>query len=203
MWQELAEKLPWHKTPEDKAKRSELWRQIDINENGLVSLAELDKAMQDVLKLPTLFDCKPVMMRAFNAAKDKVKSKSKHGKDYLERKEFRYLLKYLRIYYEYWVAFERIDTDGDRRVSYEEFLRAKILLERWNVDMSRPEEQWKECDSDGHGMVLFDEFCNWSIRKGLDLDDDDDADDATDSQGEIQPSGEDKSKQYLKDYAEK
>jgi len=53
------------------------------------------------------------MLRAFNAAKNRIKSKSKHGADYIEKKEYRYLLKYVRQYYEYWVAFDLIDLDGD------------------------------------------------------------------------------------------
>ena len=45
---------------------------MDINGNGLLSLAEVDKGMRDVIKLPTLFETKPVLIRAFSAAKNKV-----------------------------------------------------------------------------------------------------------------------------------
>lgn len=86
------------------------------------------------------------------------------------------MLKYLRIYYEYFVAFERVDLDGDRRISFTEFKMATSKLQKWQIDMTDPEQQWRECDADGKGMVLFDEFCNWAIRKNLDLDDDDDED---------------------------
>lgn len=44
--------------------------------------------------------------------------------------------------------------------------------------MSNPAKQWKQCDADGAGMVLFDEFSNWAITKSLDLDDDDDVEDS-------------------------
>ena len=50
-------------------------------------------------------------------------------------------------------------------------------MEKWGIDMSNQEAQWKECDKDGSGMILFDEFCEWAIKKNLDLDDDDDVDD--------------------------
>ena len=90
-------------------------------------------------------------MRAFMAAKTKVKSTSKYGDDYITKGEFRFLLKFLRQYYEYWVAFDRIDTDDDRRVSHKEFMMAKPQLERWGIDMSQPEKQWKEADRDGGG----------------------------------------------------
>ena len=56
-------------------------------------------------------------MRAFMSAKNKVKSKSKIGDDYVEKAEFRFLLKYLRQYYEYFMAFKAIDKGGDGRVS--------------------------------------------------------------------------------------
>ena len=56
-------------------------------------------------------------MRAFTSAKSKVKSSNSHGDDYVEKSEYRFLLKYLRMYYEYWVAFDLIDTDGDRRIT--------------------------------------------------------------------------------------
>ncbi len=43
--------------------------------------------------------------------------------------------------------------------------------------MSDPEKMWREVDQNGGGYVLFDEFCNWAIKKNLDLEDDDDEDD--------------------------
>lgn len=157
--------------------------QIDVNGNGLVSLAELDKGIRDIIRLPQIFDTKRVIMRAFNAAKAKGKSKNEYSDDYIEKGEYRILLKYIRMYYEYWVAFDLIDLDGDKRLTFKEFKCASPQLTNWGVDMSNPEAQWKICDSDGKGMVLFDEFCNFAIRSSLDLDDDDDA---TDSDLEVQ-----------------
>ncbi len=60
-------------------------------------------------------------MRAFQMAKKSVKSKSKHGVDYIERKEFRIFLQYLRQFFEYQEAFKRIDENNDQRISLEEF----------------------------------------------------------------------------------
>ena len=40
-----------------------------MNGNGYISLAEIDKGMRDVVVLPNLFAAKPVIMRAFMAAK--------------------------------------------------------------------------------------------------------------------------------------
>ena len=178
IWEELHDKLPWRLTEDQKQKRLEIWRLIDKNSNGMLSLAEVDLGMRDVIKLPALFALKPVLLRAFTAAKNKVKSASKKNKsdDYLSKAEFRILLKYLRNYYELWVAFDRIDTDDDRRVDHSEFLTAKPMLEKWGIDMSDPEKQWREADKDGNGHILFIEFCDWAIKRNLDLEDDDDDD---------------------------
>ena len=95
---------------------------MDVNGNGIMSLAEIDKGMRDVVELPMLFEFKPVLMRAFMAAKTMVKAQTDHDDDYVTKGEFRYLLKYLCQYYELWVAFDQVCTSNDRRVGYEEFL---------------------------------------------------------------------------------
>lgn len=77
-----------------------------MNGNGYLSLAEVDKGMRDAVQLPVLFEAKPVLMRAFMAAKTITKSKSPHGDDYITKgEEFRYMFKFLRQYYEFFVAF--------------------------------------------------------------------------------------------------
>jgi hypothetical protein len=96
IWAELNQKLPWHKTPEEYQMRLKIWSQFDVNGNGILSLAEVDKAMRDILRLPALFALKPVLIRAFYAAKDKVKSDKSYADDYISRGEFRILLKFLR-----------------------------------------------------------------------------------------------------------
>ena len=175
VWALLQEKLPYAKTDTDKEKRNEQWSKIDVNGNGYLSLAEVDKGMRDVLDLPLLFDIKPVLMRAFQAAKNVApSSSSSRGDDYIQRSEYRLLLQYLRQYYELWLAFAQIDSDSDRRISYQEFETTKDTLAQWGIDMSDPEAQWKECDKNGGGMVLFAEFCDWAIHKNLDLEGDDD-----------------------------
>lgn len=175
VWAELKEKLPFEKTEESKQKRIAQWQKIDVNGNGYLSLAEIDKAMRDDIGLPVLFDLKPVLMRAFQAAKSVAPSSgNKADDDFIQKREYRLLLQYLRQYYEYWLAFERVDKDGDRRISLDEFLQGKDSMAKWGIDMSDPEAQFKECDKNGGGMVLFSEFCDWAIKKNLDLEDDHD-----------------------------
>lgn len=115
--EEIKAKLPIGNNPEDEQKRLQYWSYIDVNNNGYLSLAEVDKGLRDVVKLPTLFALKPVIIRAFNAAKNKLKATNPHGDDYVSKAEFKFLILYLRQYYEYWQAFDVIDSSNDRRVT--------------------------------------------------------------------------------------
>jgi len=44
-------------------------RKFDPNGNGYLSLAEIDKGIRDVLGLDQLYNCKPAIIRAYNAAR--------------------------------------------------------------------------------------------------------------------------------------
>ena len=114
-WAAIRAKMPTEKTADQKAKRMELFSQFDPNGNGYLSLAEVDKGCRDILQIHEIFDAKPVIMRAFQAAKsanDKNSKKGGHGPDYI--------------------------------------------------------------DTNGGGIIIFDEFAHWALEKGLDLEDDDD-----------------------------
>ena len=173
-WTAINAKLPIQRDAESKAKRKALFREFDPNGNGVLSLAEVDKAMRDVLKIDAIFDAKPAIMRAFQIAKNCTKSKRGDvGDDYIEFKEFRFFLLSLRQYFEYWQAFSRVDENSDDRISLIEFKNAQEKIEVW-VGTIDPEQEFKAIDKNGGGMILFDEFCDWAIKKSLDLEDDDD-----------------------------
>ena len=173
-WQHISASLPYGTDAASKTKRDQLWKGIDVNGNGFVSLAEVDKGLRDVLKIDSVFNCKRAIMRAFQSAKNDGKSKSVHGPDYVERREFRQLLYYLRLYFEYFQAFARIDTGDDNRIDLNEFLAALPQLQKWVGAISNPQQEFKKIDKNDGGQILFDEFCTWAYSKKLDLDDDDD-----------------------------
>ena len=113
-------------------------------------------------------------MRAFQFAKNALPGASKYGADYVEFKEFRIFLNALRQRFEYWQAFKRIDDGADGRIDCEEFCNAKDMIEKWVGPMEDPAAEFAQIDTNGGGQILFDEFCDWSASKDLDLDDDDD-----------------------------
>jgi len=180
IWAELIAKIPWEKTPEHTTRRKSMFRAFDINGNGYLSLAEVDLGIKQVLRCEALFNSKPVLIRAFSIARNlKGESHQRTGADYVEFKEFRALLWYLRQYLEYWKMFARIDTSHDRRVSFIEFQQALEEIKVWGVEVLDAKRTFRELDKDGHGMILFDEFCHWAIINHLDLEDDDDAEDVS------------------------
>ena len=175
-WDGLIKKLPIKKTEADRAERRKLWKAIDMNGNGYVSLAEFDRGVRDVLALPQIFTLKKVLIRAFNAAKDIIKGKSKQSKDYVEWLEFRYILIFLRQYFEYYVMFCRVDTSDDFKLDAKEFKKAIPTLEKWGAKIVDPATEFKKIDKNNSGSIMFDEFCEYAIHKILDLEDDDDFD---------------------------
>lgn len=57
------------------------------------------------------------MIRAFNASLKKINKPSPHNQDYVTKATFKFLLIYLRLYYELWIDFDKIDVDDERRIS--------------------------------------------------------------------------------------
>ena len=176
-WVLIKKKLCVERDEAGIAKRTKMFNAFDGNGNGYLSLAELDRGIRDVLNCQEVFQVKAVIMRAYQAAKNMGRTRSKHSEDYVERNEFRVFLVYLRQYFEYWEMFELIDVDHDRKVSITEFKHAIPKMEKWGVKVSDPETAFKEVDENGGGSVLFEEFCHWAIKKHFDLEDDDDFED--------------------------
>jgi hypothetical protein len=62
-WSKITKKLPTSKT--ENRERVRLWNMMDMNGNGYLSFAEVDRGIKTSLKLDKLFDAKPAIMRAF------------------------------------------------------------------------------------------------------------------------------------------
>ena len=176
-WAALLEKLPVKKNAEERAKRRSLWKAMDMNGNGYLSLAEFDRGIIDVLNLPDIFKQKKIILRAFTLAKNKVKGKTKKSDDFVEWLEFRYILIYLRQYLEYYSMFCRLDTSDDFKINLDEFKKGIPLMEKWGVKIDNPEAEFNKIDKNKGGSIMFDEFAEYAIKKNLDLEDDDDFDD--------------------------
>ena len=175
-WESLKKKLPVEKTTESRNKRREIWKAMDMNGNGFLSLAEFDRGVRDVLNLPEIFKQKKVLIRAFNLAKNKIQGKAKQTGDYVEWLEFRYILIYLRQYLEYYAMFCRLDTSDDFKINLDEFKKGLEKMKTWGINITDPEKEFNSIDQNKSGSIMFEEFAEYAIKKNLDLEDDDDFD---------------------------
>ena len=133
-WDELEQALPTGTDFASLARRRQLWQAFDMNGNGLLSLAEFDRGLQNVCasalagsSMSRVTRAKPAIARAFHAARlsDQRRGANRRIEStVLDRRvglnhdhfvgwaEFRMLLLCFRSYLELWLMFEAIDTGG-------------------------------------------------------------------------------------------
>lgn len=99
-WAALAARLPDGKDPASAAWRRELFARVDVDGKGCLSYADLVNGLHEEFGCSgELFDSTAIVMRAFRAAKTSSAS-AEQDAEYLERREFRLVLAYVRRYYE-------------------------------------------------------------------------------------------------------
>jgi len=139
----------------------QLWKRLDYNGNNIVSLAEIDKMVVELVNgqiWPAWLNNKPALMRAYK----KTILKDGDGDDWVEKKEFHALLLNLFWMNKLWLIFAGMDGD-DRRMDFQEFYQGmpKLGLQLSQADAMK---EFKSIDKNGGGQVLFVEFCAY-VRK--------------------------------------
>jgi hypothetical protein len=182
-WEAVDSRLPLLQVPRQKAERKVIFRKLDTNKNGFLSLSEIlaglpglleekckrktSKASKDICYIVPLTDFAPAIKLAFNEArgvappKGKTKKQRDNYDDTVDPREFHALLLAFRVYIELDVIFKAIDSDADRRIHLDETGPWLPVLAQWNIpaDAARaiPELQTKV------GMK-FDDFAEWCVR---------------------------------------
>ncbi|EGD82612.1 hypothetical protein, variant [Salpingoeca rosetta] len=146
----------------DKRQMDSLWRALDFNNNGIVSLAEIDKL---VVERYPLLDHKPALMRAYK----QTTLKDGDGDAWVERREFPALIRNIFYFNKLFHVFDVIDRDDDRRLDFDEFKRGlgEIGL---SIPTSEARAEFDLMDMNDGGIVLFDEFCAYVARKAIPVD---------------------------------
>jgi Ca2+-binding EF-hand superfamily protein len=132
---------------------SKSFEALDWNQNGLLSLAEIDKYVTE--RFPKL-DNKPALMRAYKAS-------DVNGDGFITEKEYDQLWSYIELFTRFWHIFEEIDYNGDRRIEMDEFITFGQKIFGGTTKQLRA--LFQKADADGKGMVLFAEFCALCVRR--------------------------------------
>jgi Ca2+-binding EF-hand superfamily protein len=140
----------------------QLWKRLDYNGNNVVSLAEIDKMVVELVQggiWPAWLNNKPALMRAYK----KTILKDGDGDDWVEKPEFHALLLNIFWFNKLFLIFQSIDTGADRRIDVNEFLAGMSKL-GLNMSQQEAHAEFQKIDSNGGGQVLFVEFCAY-VRK--------------------------------------
>eukprot|EP00928_Gymnodinium_smaydae_P026816 TRINITY_DN20944_c0_g1_i4.p1 TRINITY_DN20944_c0_g1~~TRINITY_DN20944_c0_g1_i4.p1 ORF type:complete len:1624 (-),score=312.37 TRINITY_DN20944_c0_g1_i4:138-4550(-) len=141
----------------EKTDLKKLWRRLDYNGNNVVSLAEIDKMVVELVAggvWPSWLNNKPALMRAYK----KTILKDGDGDDWVEKKEFHALLLNIFWFNKIWVIFDEMDTGRDRRLDFGEFQTGMSKL-GLSLNAQEAQEEFAKIDSNRGGQVLFVEFC--------------------------------------------
>eukprot|EP00918_Siedleckia_nematoides_P069488 GHVU01151563.1.p1 GENE.GHVU01151563.1~~GHVU01151563.1.p1 ORF type:complete len:191 (-),score=53.26 GHVU01151563.1:303-875(-) len=154
----------------NKKTMEDLWMTLDMNDNKDVSLAEIDRMV--VLNANNPKDPyegffkgmnnKRALMRAYKHTIRREGNKD----EYVQKNEFPALLRNLWFYTQLWKMFDDMDADNDQRVDLEEFTAAAKALKLKNLKKPADfKKAFDEIDTNGGGVVLFAEFCEWSLKE--------------------------------------
>lgn len=146
----------------DNSNLKSLWRKLDYNGNNIVSLAEIDKMVVELVAgkvWPEWLNNKPALMRAYK----KTCLKDGDGDAWVEKKEFHALLlnifwfnKLFKIFHD--IAAASYEERSDRRIDVNEFIKGCGLL-GLNLNPTEAREEFAKIDNNHGGQVLFVEFC--------------------------------------------
>ena len=138
----------------------EIWQIFDNNGNGIVSLAEIDRAM--IIVFPKYAKKKSVLLRAYKAA-------DVSGDGYIQKKEFKMLFTLIVEYDHLHQKFSELDSNGDHRISFEEFVQGAKILGMEGSTPQKLKSLFDGIDSNAGGKILFDEFVMFFAKKRVEL----------------------------------
>ena len=186
-WVKLAELMPTEQSEPAQRKRKDIFRQIDYNGNGYISLAEIDKWFIESLGMKETMP-KKVMLRAFMASNSisPPRPNDPLASDMVTWPELRMLFVHLRRYLQLYEVFDDIDSclgERDGRITMREFqhyvpkLTSEFgvpghAIDKLITSLQQKPMQTMACQAtttpEGH-MVLFHEFCVWGHKLDLNL----------------------------------
>ncbi|CBZ25271.1 putative flagellar calcium-binding protein [Leishmania mexicana MHOM/GT/2001/U1103] len=172
-WEKICQNLPRQRTPEDKERRSDLFKKFSQNDTEKLTMEEVYQGCVRILQLDEFTTrLHDIVKRAFNKAKSMANTAGDcQGDDeFVEFLEFRLMLCYIYDYFKLTVMFDEIDTSGNMLVDAKELKAAVPKIGEWGLVIEDPDTVFKQIDDNGSGQVSFNEFASWATARKLDAD---------------------------------
>lgn len=179
-WDDSRFRLPTERDKESYELRISLFKTLDEDGAGSLSLDELKGYLPKMVEVPGCENPKEMLSEAVDFANtalvEMTMGRRRQGDD-ITQKEFRLFLVYLQRYcdiYEFYLSLDVSDGDdgGDGELTLEEFTAAlpKLKEAGWtNAKLFEdPVKTFQTIDEDGSGLIGFAEFANFCVRQGLD-----------------------------------
>lgn len=151
-----------------------LWRKLDYNGNNVVSLAEIDKLVVEMVasgSWPEWLNNKPALMRAYKSAifsKEAGADQGGSNDEYVHKSQFHALLLNMFWFNKLFLIFNAVDAGKDRRIDCSEFQSGMAQL-GLKLTQDEARKEFETIDGNKGGQVLFVEFCAW-VRKRINPD---------------------------------
>lgn len=170
----VQKKIPYEKTREAYALRTQFFNKLDKNRNGTLTLEECQKGIEAELQIDAAVDVGAIVKRSFQAAKNWTSDDANHADaDTVSRQEFRILLRCVHHYIDLKILFDQIDSmDDDYKITQEEFINGLDKLEKYGikVEKDKAETTFKQIDGNDAGTdIFFEEFCTWCLKQKASL----------------------------------
>ena len=130
----------------------EMFKRVDKNDDGIISLDELKNVLQTIFKQLSSEKIDTMVSDA---------DKNKDGR--ISYEEFYRVLKRKNKNNKLLKAFKVLDTNGDGKISHEELIE---VLKETEVELSKQRviEMINEVDKDGDGYLSYNEFLNTMVQ---------------------------------------
>ena len=60
-----------------------------------------------------------------------------------------------------------MDIDKNDKIELNEFIDCMKVMKKWGIDIKDPEKEFKILDVNNDGVLVFDEFCDYYVKKSL------------------------------------
>ncbi len=162
-WEFFDQVLPLDGSKESISALKRCFSRGDGNGNGLISIAEVEKALMQTLNYDRTVKSAlaPSVKRAHRVAKDDKKG---GNNDFLDMSEFPAFVNFLRYDLHVLQVFASMDKDRDGHVTRQEFSRLTSRMSKKFGFPAQDDGEFDRLDADGGGYIRYKTFADSMLR---------------------------------------